>query len=82
MDMKRTHQCPKCGGSDIIADAKPIDRGHANMQKNFMIATFGNPDALIFKEQRTSTVSAWVCERCGYVEFYADSPASLTSGNF
>ena len=25
--MKRTNKCPNCGSSDIIADAKAIDRG-------------------------------------------------------
>ncbi len=75
--MKRTNRCPKCGGNEIIADAKAIDRGHANVQNELTIATFGRPEALLFKDERTSAVSAWVCARCGYVELYADSPSSL-----
>lgn len=75
--MKKHSKCPKCGSTEIIADAKAIDRGHADAQKEFTVATFGKPDALIFKEKHTSIISAWVCGECGYVELYADSPSAL-----
>jgi predicted nucleic-acid-binding Zn-ribbon protein len=75
--MKSTGKCPKCGSREIIADAKAIDRGDGNVQKEFTVATFGKPEAIIFKEQHTTTVSAWVCGQCGYVELYADSPAQI-----
>ena len=75
--MKQTNKCPKCGSTEILADAKAIDRGHSDLQREFSVATFGKPDALIFKEQHKSTISAWVCGQCGYLELYADSPSSL-----
>ena len=75
--MKQTNQCPKCNSTDIIADAKAIDRGHGNGQHEFTLATFSKPEAVIFKGKQTSTVSAWVCADCGFVEFYADSPSSM-----
>jgi predicted nucleic-acid-binding Zn-ribbon protein len=75
--MKRTGKCPKCGCADIIADAKAIDRGHRNSQQEMSVATFRKPEALIFKEKQETTVSAWVCASCGYVEFYADSPTTI-----
>ncbi len=77
--MKRTGKCPKCGSTEILADAKAIDRGDGNWQADFTVATFGKPEALIFKEKHTGTVSAWVCAQCGFTEFYADSPGSLRS---
>lgn len=76
--MKQSHQCPKCGSSDIVEDAKAIDRGHLNDQSpDLTVATFRTPSALLFKGKLTSTLSAWVCADCGYVEFYADSPQQL-----
>ena len=75
--MKRTGKCPKCGCADIIADAKAIDRGHGNSQEEMSVATFRRPEALIFKEKQVTTVSAWVCVRCGYIELYADDPDSI-----
>lgn len=75
--MKRANKCPKCGSKDVIAHAKAIDRGDRNIQKKFSVAVFRNPDALLFKGQMTTTVSAWVCAECGYVELYADSPERL-----
>jgi predicted nucleic-acid-binding Zn-ribbon protein len=75
--MKRTNKCPKCGSSDVIADAKAIDRSHSSNQTELTVATFRKPDAVIFKGQQETTLSAWVCAECGFVEFYADSPKIL-----
>jgi len=75
--MKRTGKCPKCGSADVIADAKAIDRGHGNSQREMSVATFSKPEALIFKGQQETTVSAWVCTGCGYIEFYADDPKAI-----
>jgi len=41
------------------------------------IATFRKPDALVFKGEKETTVSAWVCASCGYIEFYADDPSTI-----
>ncbi len=75
--MKRTNKCPKCGSSEVIADAKAIDRADYNAQTNLSIATFRKPEAVLFKGQLTTTISAWVCADCGFVEFYADSPKTI-----
>ena len=75
--MKRTGKCPKCGSANVVADAKAIDRGDGNAQHEMSVATFRKPDALIFKEKQVTTVSAWVCTDCGYIEFYADFPHAI-----
>ena len=78
--MKRTNKCPKCGSSDVIADAKAIDRSYGaygSEQKDLTVATFRKPDAILFKGEQNTTLSAWVCAACGFVEFYADSPKTL-----
>jgi predicted nucleic-acid-binding Zn-ribbon protein len=75
--MKQTGKCPKCGSSRIIADAKAVDRGHQNSHRELSVATFRKPDAIFFKEKQETTVSAWVCSECGYVEFYADYPYNI-----
>ena len=75
--MKHTNKCPKCGSSDIIADAKAIDRADHHVEAELSVATFRKPEAILFKGQLSTTVSAWVCADCGYVEFYADSPQSI-----
>jgi predicted nucleic-acid-binding Zn-ribbon protein len=75
--MKRSKECPKCHGKDIIADAKVIDLGHGNLEKELTVATFSKPEAMFFRGKATSTVSAWVCRTCGFTEFYADTPGML-----
>jgi predicted nucleic-acid-binding Zn-ribbon protein len=75
--MKQTGKCPKCGCTEIVADAKAVDFGHGNVQHDMSVATFRRPQALIFKDERMTTVSAWVCASCGYIEFYADSPRAI-----
>ncbi len=78
--MKQTQKCPKCGSTDLIADAKAIDRAYAWMgssEEELAVATFRKPEAKLFKGKLSTTLSAWVCAGCGYVEFYADSPQSI-----
>ncbi len=75
--MKRTKQCPKCGSTDVIADAMVIDHDHHNMKTELMLATFRDPAAILFKGQQDTTVSAWICADCGFVELYADAPKNL-----
>jgi predicted nucleic-acid-binding Zn-ribbon protein len=75
--MKKTGKCPKCGATEIIADAKVIDRGHYDAEREMSVATFRKPLAFVFKEKQETTVSAWVCALCGFVEFYADNPTTL-----
>lgn len=75
--MKKTGICPKCGCTDIIADARAVDRGDMNRPRDMEVATFRRPEALLFKERQLTTVSAWVCAEYGYIEYYADDPASI-----
>jgi predicted nucleic-acid-binding Zn-ribbon protein len=75
--MKQHGRCPKCQSSDVIANAKAVDRGHGNREHDFLVATFGKPEAWLFKDEHASRVSAWVCAACGYLEMYADTPANL-----
>jgi predicted nucleic-acid-binding Zn-ribbon protein len=78
--MKLTGRCPKCGNTEIAADAKAVDRRQSATEGEMSVATFGNPSAWIFKDQRQTTISAWVCLGCGFVEFYADAPDDLHAG--
>ena len=75
--MKKTGTCPKCGCTDIIADAKAVDRGDGNSLRDMEIATYRRPEALIFREKQLTSVSAWVCSDCGFIEYYADDPANI-----
>lgn len=78
--MKSTNKCPKCNSCHIIKDAKAIDRSEHGEQE-LSVATFSKPEAFLFKGRLTTTLSAWVCVDCGYVEFYADSPQSIKIKN-
>lgn len=71
--MKRTNKCPKCGSSDVIKDAIAID----SINRQLSVATYRKPEALLFKGQLATSLSAWVCADCGYVEFYADDPKGI-----
>ena len=75
--MKATNKCPKCSSCDIIKDAKAIDRSDSGVEMELSVATFSKPEAFLFKGKLLTTLSAWVCVDCGYVEFYADSPWSI-----
>ncbi len=74
--MKATEECPKCGSKDVTANAVAEDQTNYGPQAH-KIAVYQKPDAIIFKEKSSSSLSAWVCTDCGYVEFYADNPSAL-----
>jgi predicted nucleic-acid-binding Zn-ribbon protein len=75
--MKHSGQCHKCKSTEIIADVKVVDRGDHNAGHHMILAAFTDPDAFVFKGEVRTTVSAWVCAGCGFVEFYAHSPDLL-----
>lgn len=75
--MKHSGQCPKCNSTNIVHDAKALDHTESYIQMDMQIGVERNPKAWMFKGQATSSVSAWVCGDCGYLEFYADDPAKL-----
>ena len=54
-----------------------IDRGNMDSEHEMTFATFQNPNAFIFKGKQHTVVSAWVCAKCGFTEFYADNPGAL-----
>ena len=74
--MKRTNKCPKCGSSDIIADARATSRT-AFGEPELLAATYRKPEAVLFKGELATTLSAWLCADCGYVELYADAPRAI-----
>ena len=77
--MKATQKCPKCSSLDIIADAIVIDRGHLASANQMRVMTFKDPAAAFDKEPHFSTVSAWICKTCGFMELYADRTENLNS---
>jgi predicted nucleic-acid-binding Zn-ribbon protein len=72
--MKTTGKCPKCGGTELIADAKALDGYY---EAPISVAKLWKPDAMMFKGKQSTTMSAWVCSTCGYVELCADDPGKL-----
>ena len=44
----------------MIADVTALDRSYYSNQTELTVATFRKPDAILFKGQQSSSVSAWV----------------------
>lgn len=76
--MKYEKKCPKCGGEEIAeAEATEYTSAGRTVQT---VATYENPNALMFRGRRESTLHAYVCVQCGYTEFYAQGPGNLRQG--
>jgi predicted nucleic-acid-binding Zn-ribbon protein len=69
--------CPSCGSTDMIQNVRAVDKGDYSVALDMELTTYGNPDALIFKDTRRSKLSAVVCSNCGLVFFYAQDPQLL-----
>lgn len=75
--MKQSGECPKCGSTAVVRDAKAIDHYDYGIANDMQVGVQRNPQAWIFKNEVRSTLSAYVCGECGYTEFYADEPGKL-----
>ena len=68
--------CVKCGSTDIISEARVIDRDPGG-EHDLHVRVDADPDALFFEEAERCPVHARVCGHCGYTELYADDPGNL-----
>ena len=76
--MSRTSICPKCDFNEILQVAKVPDVGHGGVIRQLNVATIFR-GAGVFDDWKDSAgaLSATVCRRCGYTEFYAANPESI-----
>jgi predicted nucleic-acid-binding Zn-ribbon protein len=74
--MKQSHRCPKCQSTSIIANVTPLDASDSGYREA-ELAVYARPTALVFTGKQSTTMSAWVCDDCGFVEFYAANPKVL-----
>jgi predicted nucleic-acid-binding Zn-ribbon protein len=66
--------CPKCQGTSILANISLKDEFHNGFDSQVAV----NPTpGTFFRVLVTSKIRAWVCEGCGYAEFYVAEPAKL-----
>ena len=72
-----TPRCLKCGSDAMVPGARMIDRGDGNTRQVAQVGVATKPDAIVFKGEVRSEVSASVCGDCGFVELYADDPHAL-----
>ena len=68
--MRRTGVCPKCGSSQILENARLLERGENNWRRDLEVTVYEKPEALLFKGRHTGVLRAWICTGCGYTELY------------
>ena len=75
--MKQSGTCPKCASKQIIERAIVQDRSHLPVDQRLRVITFRDPQAAFDTEPVFSSVSAWICGDCGFMELYANKPEVL-----
>ena len=65
--------CARCGSSKIIPS---VELAEAN-GRSLDLRVAGNPDAIVFKEAATGSLSARVCGACGHVELHVSNFEAL-----
>ena len=71
-------ECPRCRGN--MSEGFILDRGDSN-SRNLQNWVEGEPvksfwTGLQTKDRDKFEVSTWRCDRCGYLESYAQTPAN------
>lgn len=76
----KSGECPKCGSQEVLPDVRIIDRGYP-VDGELRVEAQARPMALILKGKTKSTLRAWLCGSCGYVEFYSMDPEEFVAGH-
>ena len=74
--MKTTGKCSKCGSRKFLANISMSPEG-TPQRSQMCFAIDKSPDAWIISDYVKSEVRGWVCEDCGFTEFYTLKPESL-----
>lgn len=69
--------CPKCNESRILENVRLSEQLNAIVGGDTHLTVESNPDSPFFSSSVAVPVRAWVCEACGFVEFYAQHPEKL-----
>lgn len=69
--------CPRCGSDSIIPDVRVLDRGDGNARAPQEVGVVKRPEAMLFKDEIRTPVTARVCADCGAVELTATDPDTL-----
>ena len=78
--MRTSHVCPKCQHTRILLiDAVPDVGEHASQVRQLSVATVKVGESWIGNPRLATAggLSAVVCRRCGYTEFYTEKPESI-----
>jgi predicted nucleic-acid-binding Zn-ribbon protein len=67
--------CPKCQGTSILANISLRDAHYGTFDSQ--VAVNSTPGTVFFPAMVISKIRAWVCEGCGYTEFYVAESAKL-----
>ena len=59
--------CRACGSTRIIPNVEVLDKVN-NTYDHLAAVVYGNPQALIFKDQVFGRLRAWICGNCGLTE--------------
>lgn len=68
--MRRSGKCPKCSGAEILENTRVQARSAFDGKDELHIVVYENPDALLFRGEHSSPLTAWVCRSCGFAELY------------
>jgi len=69
----KSGKCPKCRSQDVLPDVRINDRGYP-ADGELQVEVQARPMAMVLKGKTRSTLRAWLCASCGYVELYSLNP--------
>ena len=90
--MKLSHTCPKCKGSRLLHLSQVADRVgmegdelHEGLRRGLLggptkawrVARVPNTDQARWSTATAGLIEAYICEGCGYTEFYTRDPDSI-----
>jgi ribosomal protein S27AE len=75
-DMSTTRKCAKCGDSQVIPRVRVVCKVEGSNQ-DIKLRVDAHPEAMVFKQAERAVLTASICGKCGFTEFFVDEPRSL-----
>jgi predicted nucleic-acid-binding Zn-ribbon protein len=78
--MRKSGICPKCSNNQLLHVGAVPDTGHYNEIRTMQLAVVLTGYGLLGGEKldRAGQLTAVVCRKCGYTEFYVLDPETIT----
>ena len=70
-------RCQKCLNTSVLGNVPVADLAQHMHNLETYVAVAVHPDAMMFRDVTMAPLRAWICEVCGFTEFYVENASKI-----